>query len=631
MPVLFRLMVLLAVLAACRTGSEAQMRTAELVGVPIRAICYGNSHGVLARSPGGREGMFYIPYYSSTGGELVGYHAASGELVRVSLPAQGGYGCCTGADGAVYIGGVGPGNLYRYDPATGELRTLDGSEFGATYLWATDAAPDGRIYSATYPTCSVIEYDPETDTVRDLGRLNPNRQYARSLCVDTFGKVWAGVGMPPELWVIEPDTGVRRQVLPEQFRHDSSCYELQASGRYVSASILLDGGLLVYDAATEQVVRHVPVEGDVIWWMLCAGAPEGEQYLYSFPDGDLYHYDIEADRLTLLVGGLGQCEQVVDGRYVHGIDDQDYFLYDLQTGQYLVKRKLAEARDGMVIQTLVGHPKGFIFGSTYINQHIFGYKPSTGGLTDLGKVVRVGGQVDSMHAGRDGRIYMGSYVRATLSIYDPSLPWRPGREPDSNPRELGEVGHGQYRTRAIVLGPDNRIWVGTIPSYNSAPTGAFSVWDPATGEHRSWFDLVPRGAIDHLAVDDRYLYCAGGGRFFVWDPFAETKAHEIEMPVHSLAVAPDGTVVISSGDEIALFDPQKCEVIRTIPSPLGPLPDLICAPDGNLYGTTSDGVVMIEPGAWRVTQISALGGALLAADADSTLYFARGSRLYRLR
>jgi len=411
---------------------------------------------------------------------------------------------------------------------------------------------------------------------------------------------------------------------------DSSVYDLQRSGDYVCASVLMDGGLLVYDAATAEVIRHVQCPDGTIWWMLCEGAPAGEQYLYTFPDGHLYHYDIEADELTLLVERLGQCEVIADGRYVHAIDDQEYVLYDLQTDAELDRRTLTEARDGMRIQTLVGDRDGNIFGSTYINQHIFGYKPG-GDIHDLGKVVRVGGQVDSMHAARDGRIYMGSYVRAHLSVYDPSLPWSPGTSPDSNPRELGEVGHGQYRTSAIVLGPDDRIWVGSIPSYNSAPTGAFSVWDPATGEHRSWLELVPGGGVGRIATGDRYLYCGGGGRFFVWDPVAEQKVHEAEMAVSALAVAPDGMVVISSGDEIALFDAEAMEVTQRIPSPIGAMTHMTVTLDGAVCGINADAVARILPGQWTVEQIADEGGQLLASDAGGTLYFARGAQLWRLQ
>jgi len=616
---------------ACAEEGEPRMRTAELVGVPIRAVNYANSHGVLTRSPEGRDGMFYIGYYSTTGSELVGYHAASGEQVRISLEAHGGYGACVGPEGEIYVGGHWPGDVYRYDPATGEVANLGGSQHGAEYIWDLVLSDDGKVYGGTYPTCSVLEYDIASGQLRDLGPLDAERKYVISLCLDSLGQIWAGVGCPPQLWVIDPDSGEREQVLPEQYCDGGgTCHGVLASGDYVVASAETDGGLLVFDARTRQIVRHLPHERSS--WVLCRGGRAGQQYLYDHLSGDFYRYDIEADEATLLAPGLGQCEQVVDDRFVHGIADQDYFLYDLERGEYVVRGiTLAEARDGMRIQTLTGHPAGLIFGSTYINQHMFGYRPASGRITDLGKVVRTDGQVDSIHTGSDGRIYMGSYPGVHLSIYDPSLPWRPGLEPDSNPRELGALGHGQVRVRAIALGPDNRIWVGSIPDYASAPTGAFSVWDPQTGEHRSWDDLVPDGAVRRIGVGERYLYCAGGGRFFVWDPVAEEKVYEADLPTSSLAVAPGGTVVVSAGEELALFDAERLEFVRTMPSPIGAMTHMICAPDGNVYGINEDAAAMVEPGTWQATQIAEEGGVFLAADADSTLYFARGSELWRLK
>jgi len=138
-------------------AGEDTMRQAEFVGVPIKAVVYGNSHAVLAPSPQGREGMFYIPYYSTTGGALIGYDPASGEQVKVKLGSAGGYGCVVGSDGALYIGGIGPGNLYRYNPKTGEVRDLGGAQFGVQYIWDTAASGDGKVYGGCYPTGSIVE------------------------------------------------------------------------------------------------------------------------------------------------------------------------------------------------------------------------------------------------------------------------------------------------------------------------------------------------------------------------------------------------------------------------------------------------------------------------------------------
>lgn len=606
------------------------MRHASLIGIPIKAVVYGNSHGVLAPSPEGRDGMFYIAYYSSTGGALIGYQPDTEGLVNAKLPSSGGYGCAVGTDGALYIGGIMPGNLYRYDPGTGELDSLGGSELGVQYIWATAASPDGKVYCACYPTCSVLEYDIEAQTLRDLGKANDSEKYVRSICVDHRGKVWAGVGNRAHLVIFEPEGGGHHDVLPGEYAHNSTVYDLAASGKYVLASILYDGKLLVFDAETEELVRVVGRPEDSLSWMNAHGAPPGEAYLYSTPNGDLYHYDIAAGSLTLLASNLGQCEQVVDGRFVHGIDDQEYFLYDLEEKKELCRRTLAEAVDGMRIQTLTGALDGNIYGSTYINQHMFRYSPETGELADLGKVIRLGGQVDSIHAGQDGKVYMGSYVHATLSIYDPSRPWNPSRDRDGNPRELGMVGHGQYRTQAIVLGPDGSIWVGSIPSYNSAPTGALSRWDPETGEHESWLDLVPGGGVYRIAAGERYLYCAGGGRFFVWDPQTESKVYEEERAAYSLVVTAASEVLGNAGDEMFVFGPDGMRVSDTFPAPIGRMDCMALGPDGHVYGINSDGIAEIGPEARTARRISSEGGHLIAADLQGRIYFARGAALYRL-
>lgn len=606
------------------------MRSAERVGIPIKAVVFGNSRGVLGMSTEGRPDMFYISYYSTTGCELVGYHSATGEVVKVRLGSSGGYGCCVGADGAVYVGGVEPGNMYRCDPATRQVENLGGAEFGVQFIWTAAASADGKVYGGCSPGI-VIEYDIAAKKLRDLGRAADSAAYVSSLCVDRRGRVWAGVGTRAHLMVIDPETGERHNVLPDEYRGNSICYNLAASGDCVLTSLLFDGEMLIFDAGTEKLIRVVPRPDNSVWWMNAHGAPAGEAYVYSYPNGDLYHYDINEDRLTLVAPNLGQCEQVVQGRYVHGIDDQDYFLYDLKEGRSLDRRRLTEAVDGMGIHTLTGGLDGHIYGSTFINQHIFRYHTGTGELTDLGKVIRLGGQVDSIHSGRDGKIYMGSYVLATLSVYDPAKPWKPGREIDSNPRELGSVGGGQYRTRCIALGPGGDIYVGSIPSYNSAPAGAFSRWDPRTGEHKSWFDLVPGGAVDAVAVDDTYLYCAGGGLFFVWCPRSEKKIHEQKRRVFSLAAAQNGMIVGNSGEEMFVFDPAEMKIIRTFASPIGQMDSIAVGPDGQVYGINGTAVGQVDPEAWTGRKIAEEGGKFLATDGQGDLYFARGAELYRLR
>jgi len=152
----------LAILAACPLAAQGQSPKAKLLGIPIKSVVFGNSQGVLATGPNGQADMFYISYYSTTGCELIGYHAATKQRAATKLGSSGGYGCCEGTDGAVYVGGIEPGNLYRYDPATKKVENLGGAKFGVRYIWALAASADGKVYGAWRPSPSTTRPSPGT-------------------------------------------------------------------------------------------------------------------------------------------------------------------------------------------------------------------------------------------------------------------------------------------------------------------------------------------------------------------------------------------------------------------------------------------------------------------------------------
>lgn len=603
----------------------------EDLGVAVRAVVFGNSQGCLAKSPDGHHDMFYIPYYSTTGGALVGVHPQSGEHIHIPLPSQGGYGTAVGVDGAVYVGGVHPGNLYRFDPTSGKVEDLGGKQFGGTYIWACAASPDAKmIYAACYPTSGVLEYDIPGRTLRYLGRMSESEQYARSISVDASGKVWVGIGTHAELAVWDPQTGKRRNVLPQQYKHNSCCYNVYASGDHVFAEVLYDHKHLIYNRRTEQPIAVFSQPPDGLSYMAAQGGRDGCFYLYASLSGTLYRYIAGTAKPKKLVEGLGQVAVVRDDRYAYAIDDQDFVYYDLDKNQELKRCKLAEAKEGMSVYSLAAGTDGTIYGSTYINMHMFSANSMDGRITDLGKALRWGGQIDSMHGGRDGKIYMGSYVHAVVSIYDPTKPWKKGKGPDCNPREIGPVGSGQYRTRCIVLGPDDRIYVGSIPSYNSAPTGAFSRVDPKTGEVRTWLDLVPGGTVNRVVADQKYVYGAGGGKFFVFDPQAAEIVHSVDLAVSAMAIAPSGEVVGTGSGRVFVFSPSQMKVTHTSENPLGDFSHMCVTPNGSTYGINPKHIGRIVPTTWQVEQIGMGGGKFLASDQQGRLYFARGSHLLRL-
>ena len=619
----------LAAVVCLAMSLSVDAATIEDLGVAVRAVVFGNSQASLGASPGGHEGMFYMPYFSTTGGALIGVHPISGEHINVPLPSKGGYGTAVGADGAVYVGGVHPGDLYRFDPRTGRLENLGGSQFGGTYIWACTTSPDrNKIYAACYPTSGVLEYDVQRQAIRNLGRMDPDEQYARSICTDAEGKVWAGIGTHADLVVWDPETETSQAVLPTEYKHNSCCYNVEYSGNHVFAELLYDHKHPIYNATTRKIAAVLDAPPDGLSYMAARGGHDDCFYLSASLSGTLYRYRV-GEQPEPLVPGLGQTAIVRDDRYAYAVDDQDFVYYDFVDKKELFRTKLAEAQDGMAIQTLTGGLDGKVYGSTYINMHMFAVQPEDGAIRDLGKVVRWGGQVDSMSAGRDGKIYMGSYAYAVVSVYDPAKPWKIGTDPDCNPREVGPIGKGQYRTRCIALGPDEKIYVGSIPSYNSDPSGAFSRVDPQAGDVRIWQDLVPGGAVNHLAVDDRYVYAAGGGKFFVFDPATEKVTLMIDLPVSSMIRA-GNQIVGTGGSRLFVFSPSGMKVAHTTDNPLGDFSHMACTPDGKVFGINATRVGQIVPDPWQVKQVAAEGGKFLAADGQGHLYFGRGSRVFRL-
>jgi outer membrane protein assembly factor BamB len=285
----------------------------------------------------------------------------------------------------------------------------------------------------------------------------------------------------------------------------------------------------------------------------------------------------------------------------------------------------------MAIFALAAGPDGKIYGSTYINQRLFRYDPATGVLEDMGKAVRRGGQIDSMCAGRDGQLYFGSYTNAVFSAYSPSRPWHLGTAVDDNPREIGPLGHGQYRTTCQVAGPDGKVYVGSVPDYRSAPVGALTAVDPKSGERRVMADLVPGGSVRAVAADDRFVYGAGGGRFFVFDPKAQRKIWETELPVQALVVAPDRKIVGATGDRLFRFDPVARSLARGPALACGALASLTVTVAGRLYGINERTIVAVHAGSLEAAILAREGGRFLAADRKASLYFARDETLYRFR
>jgi streptogramin lyase len=148
------------------------------------------------------------------------------------------------------------------------------------------------------------------------------------------------------------------------------------------------------------------------------------------------------------------------------------------TGE-LVSAPLDVPRQETTIITVGAGPDGKIYGSTYETQHLYSFDPATGSMVDHGLLHNQGlGQVHAI-AAADGKLFLATYTHGRMTVYDPTQPWDPGSDVDSNPRHLGRMGTVSYRPTDSVVGSDGRVWVSSQAGWGRLG-GALVATDPQT-------------------------------------------------------------------------------------------------------------------------------------------------------
>lgn len=607
------------------------------IGTPVKAVTYGNTQGTIGPSPKDGKPIFYMSYYNTGGADLLAYDMTSKEVFRYRLPSgSGGYGLTLGLDGKIYCGMVGRGNLVQFDPKTRSLRDLGNAGQPTQYVWACATAPDGQIFGAGYPKCIPLVYDPKTDKVSSPGSVSPKpgTDYLRYVVADKKGRGWFGVGTRAAIIVYDPADGSHRDILPAQYADQQMVYHLVRAGDEIYATLLHAGITLVFDANTCELKREYPKIGDGQERLLvCLADSTGNVYGVSSPGQHLWMISAGGSQPKRIHDHFGSPKALLDDRYLLSFFDNDARILDLKTGKIVDERKWIEPTEGMAIFTLTQGPGGAIYGSTYINQHFFRYEPEAAKLEDLGLIIRGGGQCDSIACSRDGkRVWMGCYAQAYLAVYDPARPYKLGTEPDANPRDFGKLGGGQYRTRDTVEGPDGRIYIGSIPSYNSSPNGALTIFDEKTLTKKQFTDWVPGGAVHCLASNDRYVYGSGGGKTFILDPQTTSKARGRDLACDSMLIGPDGSLIVSTSEAVHVLDPQTLDTRKTVPfSSVGGLKALnriVADSEGTLYAIGNQGLVRIDLSSGKLIRLTAMASTHLAVDRKGRLYFSQGAELY---
>ena len=518
--------------------------------------------------------------------------------------------------GHVYIGAAYAGHLYRYDPVAERLDDLGAINLpDDTFPCNMDEDDNGVIWIGCYGSAGLTSYDPATGEFVRHGRMDETDMYCYPH-VGAGGTIASYIRVTrPHVVVYHPESGERRTVGPVVVTEDG-------------------GSLTLYRAADGQLYIR---------------STAGDFRLNGFETEPVDDLPAPAPPLTLSDGSTADFSDRGTQMF------QEIAITQPDTDS---KRTIPVTYESAGSEIFLVHrgPDENFYGSSILPLHLFRFDPSSQAMDDLGMCTTAAGEAYSM-TNMAGKLFICSYPGANLSVYDPFRSYDLGKDPGSNPRELGRMDEISYRPRSMVAGPLGRVWTASVPDYGMWG-GPLSWYDPATEEFGTYRDIAGEASCWALAwLESQGLLVIGttiqGGTgtqpradqasVILWDYQAEAKAWEGRLPVNVTAVnalaVMDGGLLCGTAHREAesilfVFDPAERRFDHLVTLPGGRALDggLLAGPDGGVYGFTTGCFYHFDPAAGDVTVVHAEQGAFQTAgpmDRDG-VYFTKKHELKRL-
>ncbi|MCC6444220.1 MAG: hypothetical protein IT210_12300 [Armatimonadetes bacterium] len=608
-----RLFVVIALLMGGVCMVEAK-GTFEDLGVPV--IRAGSMGCLIGPDPTGTKEWIYFNFNQQAAPLfIVAVDPETQEWRQYNAPeGPGAWGFHVGPDKMIYLGTWGGGLILRFDPAHPEKGIEKVGKPSATedYLWMFDTGTDGKLYACTYPNAKLVSYDPKTGQMEDLGRMDETQMYSRSVAASKNGKIYVGIGSArANVVVYDPQTKQRKSILPEQYRKEGEWGTVMAGK---DGNVYVRSGAQWFRADDETLT---PIE----------------------------EKDWPGSRITL---------EMKNGLVVTDATNTGYTLLDTKTNKSTTHKFQYKGAGSGIFMTAMG-PEGKIYGSTAMPLEMFVYDPKTGHMEDLGNPTPVGGEIYSMGA-LDGLLYVCAYPGSWLSVYDPNKPWNYGTEPNSNPRGIGNIGDGHLRPGAMVIGPDKRIYIGSMPPYGQLG-GAMGIYDPKQDKVvENYRNLIPNQSIFALAYEPvgglifgGSSIVGGGGstpfekeaRLFAWNIAEKKKVIDLtpvpgDTEIAAIACARGKVFAVSRGSNtLTVYDPKERRIVHQAKMPVGTTLDtsLGLHKNGLLYGLTGSAIYTIDPKSYKVSKVAEYPKGIHRGFAltDDALYFACGVTLVRYK
>lgn len=378
------------------------------------------------------------------------------------------------------------GSLHRFQMR--ERRFLEPMRVDPeTYLWNFTLGGDGKVYAGTYPGCALIQYDPEKQTMVSLGKVGKveKNQYSRPVLTAPTGDIAISIGFSRnQAWLYRVHTGEFLQIGEEGdsvrgIGEDFICLANGENLRFLDAQTLSQIG--------ELIPSGEPLDSDKIT----------RESIRRFMEEEINPEPIP---------GMSKTKRGVKtaSGSIMGVQGQEIFVY--KDGKLTFTPIPGEAPSTAIMTIATVGDR--LWGSSENGQTLFTYDPKTGEYSHTGCVANEGGEVYGL-VPLNGKLFLAAYVGGDHIVYDPAEPW--DQHNNVNPKTLRSVAPQMVRPHAkSVLGPDGGIWTGWYANYGSFGGGISRV-DPESYEVKSWFNLIPEQAIEHLVAGKDALYVVTSG------------------------------------------------------------------------------------------------------------------------